>query len=98
MENKGEIILLSYSSHDNLANKFSNFFMIKTAEVRDTIDTDNSFMSETGVRDVDVVIEGQRLTQLEASLERLNFQSCTSRSTRSWFMHIKPYLGLSLST
>ena len=52
MGNKREIILLICSSDDNMAKKFSDFFTIQTAEIRDTIKADNSSLSETiGMRD-----------------------------------------------
>ena len=46
MGNKGEIILTGCSSDNSLVNRFSSFFMRKADEVRDTIDADDSFMSE----------------------------------------------------
>ena len=37
MAHKGEIMLPSYSSYNDAANKFTDFFTKKTATVRDTI-------------------------------------------------------------
>ena len=59
---KKEEIILPICSDDSFANKFSNFFMKKTAETRDTI---NSPVSETTVMEAGVLFEGQRLSQLE---------------------------------
>ena len=63
------MILSSCSSDDSLANKFNDFLMRKTAEIRDTTDADDCSMSETTVMDADVVIEGQPPPQLEPSTQ-----------------------------
>ena len=52
-----------------MANTFTDSFIITTAEIRDTINSDISFMSETVVRDADVVFKEQPLTQLERSTQ-----------------------------
>ena len=46
---------------------FSDFCMIKTDEMTDAIDADNSFTSETVAMDADVPFEGEHLTPLEPS-------------------------------
>ena len=43
--------------------------MRNTAEVRGTIDADNSFMSEAVVMDANVAFEGQHQAQLEPSTQ-----------------------------
>ena len=53
----------SFSSDDSLANEFSDLFMRKTPEIRNTIDADNSSTSETVVMDDDVTLERQPLTR-----------------------------------
>ena len=47
MGHKREIILPSYSSENDLANKFSDFFMRKTATIRDTTINNGSSMRDT---------------------------------------------------
>ena len=49
--------------------KLSDFFVRKTAEVRDTIDVDNSSVSETVVMDAGVAFEGQYLTKLKPTTQ-----------------------------
>ena len=60
----GEIILLSCSSHDSFANRFSCFFTRKTGEIRDTIYADNSSMSETVIMDADIAFKKKVKTDL----------------------------------
>ena len=61
-DNQGEIILPSYLSDNDVANKFHDFFTKKTATIRDTIINNGSSMSDTFVMSVDVKFEGQHLT------------------------------------
>ena len=49
MGHKAEIILPSFSSDNDLANTLSDFFMRKTATVRDTTINNGSSMSDTVV-------------------------------------------------
>ena len=61
MEDKEEILLPSGSSGDCLTSKFTDFFGTKIVEMRDTIDADNTSVSETVVMDSNVGFEGERL-------------------------------------
>jgi hypothetical protein len=69
MGQKGEIILPSYSSGNDLANKFSDFFTKKTATIRDTIINNGSSMSDTIVMSADVKFEGQHLTHFKPATQ-----------------------------
>ena len=65
MEHKEEIILPSYSSENDVANKFSDFFTKKTARIRDKIINNGSCMSDTIVTGADVKFEGQHLAHFK---------------------------------
>jgi exonuclease III len=69
MGQKGEVILPSSFSDEDLANKFSDFFISKITTIRERIDADNSPVSESVVMSADVRFEGQPLTQLEPSTQ-----------------------------
>ena len=70
MGHKREIVLPSYLSDSDLANKFSDFFMKKT--IRDTIINTGLSMIETIVMSADVKFEGQHLTYFKpATLEEV---------------------------
>ncbi len=69
MGHKGKIILPSYSSGNDLANKFSDFFTKKTATIRDTIINNGSSMSDTIVMSADVKFEGQHLTHFKPATQ-----------------------------
>ena len=69
MRNEGEIILPSCSSADSLAKEVSDFFTRKGAEIRATLDADDSALSQTVVMDAEGVFEEQRLKHLEPSTQ-----------------------------
>jgi len=64
MGHKGEIILLSCSSDEHLANKFNEFFMRKITTIRDDIDDHKSPITEAVVMRADIKFDGQPLTKL----------------------------------
>ena len=69
MWHKGEIILPSYSSENDLENKFSNFFTKKTAAIRDTIINNGSSISDTIVMSADVQFKSQHLTHFRPATQ-----------------------------
>ena len=64
MGHKGEIILPSCSSDEQLVNKFSEFFMRKFTTIRHDIDNRKSPISNTVVVSADIKFERQPLTKL----------------------------------
>ena len=87
MGNKKEIILSS-SSDDSLANKFSDFFMRTITEIRDTIHVDNSSTSGIVVIVADVVFKGEPLIQLEPSTQD---EACDILKSPSIFVALVHY-------
>ena len=69
MAHKGEIMFPSYSSYNDLANKFTDFFTKKTATVRDTIINNGLYMSDTIVISAGIKFAGQHLTHFRSDTQ-----------------------------